>query len=99
PPWCYTPSLPAALPISPSPAPPPNPKLLDGGILGRVTRPDTAAVPRGRVLVADDEVALARALARWLTASGYKVDIAGDGHEAALDRKSTRLNSSHVKIS
>jgi len=34
--------------------------------------------------VADDEVALARALARWLTASGYKVDIAGDGHEAAL---------------
>jgi EAL domain-containing protein (putative c-di-GMP-specific phosphodiesterase class I) len=39
--------------------------------------------PKGRILVVDDEEALARAFSRWLTASGYQVDIAADGQAAA----------------
>lgn len=38
---------------------------------------------RGKVLVVDDEVQLARAYARWLTAAGYAVETAYDGRSAA----------------
>jgi EAL domain-containing protein (putative c-di-GMP-specific phosphodiesterase class I)/ActR/RegA family two-component response regulator len=38
---------------------------------------------RGNVLVVDDEVQLARAYARWLTAAGYAVETAHDGRSAA----------------
>src|SRR5690606_40072572 len=66
-----------------------------------------------RVLVVDDEPLIARAIKRAL--APFVVHIANDGEEALaalagntfdailcdlmIDRKSTRLNSSHVKIS
>jgi EAL domain-containing protein (putative c-di-GMP-specific phosphodiesterase class I) len=37
----------------------------------------------GRVLIADDETALARGYARWLRAAGYDVTVAEDGQRAA----------------
>src|SRR5207253_7026151 len=71
-----------------------------------------------RVLVVDDEVGVAEALAEMLGRDGHTVDVANDGARAlelletgtydvivsdtrmpVLDRKSTRLNSSHVAIS
>jgi EAL domain-containing protein (putative c-di-GMP-specific phosphodiesterase class I)/CheY-like chemotaxis protein len=38
--------------------------------------------PKGRVLVADDEVALLRVFKRALVDAGYAVDLANDGHQA-----------------
>ncbi|MGO8994311.1 MAG: response regulator [Polyangiaceae bacterium] len=38
--------------------------------------------PKGRVLVADDEVALLRVYKRALVAAGYAVDLANDGQQA-----------------
>ncbi len=37
---------------------------------------------KGRVLVVDDEALLAKAYARWLTAAGYAVETAANGHAA-----------------
>ena len=47
---------------------------------------------KGRVLIADDELALARAFARWLGAVGYEVDIAEDGEDAAGKSTGTRYD-------
>ena len=41
------------------------------------------AMTGGRVLIADDETALARGYARWLRAAGYDVVLAEDGRAAA----------------
>jgi EAL domain-containing protein (putative c-di-GMP-specific phosphodiesterase class I)/ActR/RegA family two-component response regulator len=38
--------------------------------------------PKGRVLIADDEVALLRVYKRALVGAGYAVDLANDGHQA-----------------
>ena len=66
-----------------------------------------------RILIVEDEKKIARFLELELTHEGYEVQTAGDGRSGLeqaqswqpdllildLDRKSTRLNSSHVALS
>src|SRR5690606_40611553 len=78
---------------------------LGGGVLGQVVAGDLAAVG----LVDDPDEGVADLAEVLLAAVGVVdrhrehdlVDLGGDGGEVHpdLDRKSTRLNSSHVKIS
>lgn len=62
-------------------------------------RPDAKAA-RGRVLVVDDEQGLRDVLNRWLTRTGYSVDCACDGVEAAklLERDSYDVIVSDVAM-
>ena len=50
------------------------------------------------VLVVDDEPGMVNFLRRALAARCGVLDSAGDVASAAADRKSTRLNSSHLKL-
>jgi EAL domain-containing protein (putative c-di-GMP-specific phosphodiesterase class I)/CheY-like chemotaxis protein len=61
------------------------------GSLGE--RGPVAALSRGRVLVADDELALVRAYARSLVAQGYDVISATDGLEASAALESGRFDA------
>ena len=49
---------------------------------GNQTRASEPADPKGRVLVADDEIALLRVYKHALVAAGYAVDLANDGAQA-----------------
>jgi EAL domain-containing protein (putative c-di-GMP-specific phosphodiesterase class I)/ActR/RegA family two-component response regulator len=49
---------------------------------GGSTRSSGPANPKGRVLIADDEVALLRVYKRALVGAGYAVDLANDGAQA-----------------
>jgi EAL domain-containing protein (putative c-di-GMP-specific phosphodiesterase class I) len=51
-----------------------------------------SADSKGRVLIADDEAALARTYARILAGVGYRVDVAPDGETAATAVKSTNFD-------
>src|SRR5688572_27023781 len=48
--------------------------------------------PKGRVLVAEDEQALARSLTRLLAGAGYEVVTACDGHSAVEALKNQEFN-------
>src|SRR3546814_2944148 len=54
----------------------------------------TTANASGSILVVDDQPANLRVVSALLSRHGYEV-ITADSGEEALDRKSTRLNSSH----
>src|SRR5271167_1833329 len=49
---------------------------------GNPSRSSAPANPKGRVLIADDEVALLRVYKRALVGAGYAVDLANDGAQA-----------------
>src|SRR5277367_6709497 len=49
---------------------------------GGPSRSSAPANPKGRVLIADDEVALLRVYKRALVGAGYAVDLANDGAQA-----------------
>jgi EAL domain-containing protein (putative c-di-GMP-specific phosphodiesterase class I)/ActR/RegA family two-component response regulator len=69
-----TASAAAAPPTSP-PAPPANQEMR--------SEPRTAAAPRGRVLIVDDDPAQIRTIGRVLRLHGYEVESAGNGAEAS----------------
>ena len=51
------------------------------------------------ILVVDDEPLIRWAVREILEDSGYDVVEAGSAADAMTDRKSTRLNSSHIPLS
>src|SRR5438045_5330777 len=70
--------------------------------LAEATGVATAPAPATSLLVIEDDENISAALEEYFSRAGYTVTTAADGLagvETAVDRKSTRLNSSHLGIS
>src|SRR5207249_9702582 len=71
-----------------------RPTANEGGVRVPIERPDTASLVRQRLLANADDVDALFVLAALRVQDGYLEE-----GLTILDRKSTRLNSSHVSIS
>jgi DNA-binding response OmpR family regulator len=53
--------------------------------------PRTETKPQGRILIADDEAAIANGLSAILTDAGYEVEVAADGQKALEQLQNERF--------